>query len=101
MSDDAKETGIPWLTDPQREFLAHLTVVTLLPQLQQWKPHAGYTYQRLAHAMGDLADAGELEMRADDDHIRVLVHGESIVHADRDWLEYMAPRWQAAGTASN
>lgn len=92
MSDD----GIPWLTDPQRDFLAHLTVITLLPQMQRWKPDQGYTYQRLAHAMGDLADAGEVALEADDAGVCVLVHGESIVHAARDWLEWMTPRWVGA-----
>jgi hypothetical protein len=43
--------GIPWLTDPQRDFLAHLTVVTLLPQMQQWKPDREYTYDRLLDAL--------------------------------------------------
>jgi hypothetical protein len=71
-------------------------VQTLLPQMQEWKPHEGYTYDRLAGALGDLADAGELEMRADDANIWVFVHGRSIVHAARDWLEWMTPRWHAA-----
>jgi hypothetical protein len=30
MADD----GIPWLTDPQRDFLAHLSVITIQPQLK-------------------------------------------------------------------
>jgi hypothetical protein len=85
-----------WLTDPYRDFLAHLTVVTLLPQMQRWKPDQGYTYQRLAHAMGDLADAGEVEILGDQQDVYVLVHGEVIVHAARDWLEWMTPRWHGA-----
>ena len=92
MSDDR---GIPWLTDPQRNFLAHLTVVTLLPQMQEFKPERGYTYQRVAEALGDIDADGGIMLRADDDNVWVLVKGESIVHAARDWLEYMTPRWHA------
>ena len=92
MSDD----GIPWLTDPQREFLAHLLVVTLLPQMQQWKPDRAYTYERLSDALGDIADDGLMDMRADDHNVWVLICGRPMVHAARDWLEYMTPRWAAS-----
>ena len=95
MTDD----GIPWLTDPQRDFLAHLTVVTLLPQMQRLKPDRGYTYQRMAEALEDIAAAGEVSLRADNDNVWVLISGQSIVHAERDWLEWMTPRW--AGAARN
>jgi hypothetical protein len=93
MSDD----GIPWLTDPQQAFLAHLTVITLLPQMQEWKPDDGYTYDRLLDAMGDLAAAGEVDLRADQQDVYVLIRGQVIVHAARDWLEWMTPRWATAG----
>ena len=92
MSDE----GIPWLTDPQRDFLAHLTVLTLLPQMQQLKPDRGYTYERLSDALEDIAADGDISLRADDDNVWVLISGRSIVHAARDWLEYMTPRWHAA-----
>jgi hypothetical protein len=88
--------GIPWLTTPQRDFLAHLTVLTLLPQMQRLKPNHGYTYQRLADALGDIADEGLIDLRADDENVWVLISGESIVHAARDWLEWMTPRWTAS-----
>jgi hypothetical protein len=99
MSDDAKETDIPWLTDPQRDFLAHLTVLTLLPQMQRLKPDRGYTYGRLSEALGDIADEGMVDLRADDENVWVLISGQSIVHAERDWLEWAAANWNA--TASN
>jgi hypothetical protein len=38
-------------------------------------------------------------MRADNQNVWVRVCGESIVHAARDWLEWMTPRWIA--TQSN
>jgi hypothetical protein len=96
---DGTTTGIPWLTNPQRDFLAHLTVLTLLPQMQQLKPDRGYTYERLSEALGDIADQGMIDLRADDENVWVLISGESIVHAERDWLEWMTPRW--AGAESN
>ena len=101
MNDDVNETGIPWLTDPQREFLAHLTVVTLLPQLQEWKPDEGYTYDRLLHGLGAVAEDGDMDLTADNENVWVLIRGKVIVHAERDWLEWMAPRWHAADSASN
>jgi hypothetical protein len=92
MSDE----GIPWLTDPQRDFLAHLSVLTLLPQMQRLKPDQGYTYDRLSDALGDIANEGLIDLRADDENVWLLIHGQVIVHAARDWLEYMTPRWGAA-----
>jgi hypothetical protein len=92
MADD----GIPWLTNPQRDFLAHLTVITLLPQMQRLKPDCGYTYDRMSDALGEIADDGDITLRADHENVYVLIHGEVIVHAARDWLEYMTPRWTAA-----
>ena len=88
--------GIPWLTNPQRDFLAHLTTLTLLPQLQRLKPDAGYTYQRLSDALGTVAEDGDVTLRADDENVYVLISGRVIVHAARDWLEYMTPRWATA-----
>ena len=83
--------GIPWLTDPQRDFPAHLTTLTIQRQL---KPER--SYQRVSEALGELAEAGEVLLRADDENVWVLVHGESIVHAERDWLEWASQRWAAA-----
>jgi hypothetical protein len=79
--------GIPWLTDPQRNFLAHLAVVTIQPQLKPERPYA-----RISEALGDLADAGEVELRADDHNVWLLICGEVIVHAARDWLEWATAR---------
>jgi hypothetical protein len=90
MSDE----GIPWLTDPQREFLAHLLTTSIQRQL---KPER--SYQRILEALDDIAAEGLISMRADDENVWVFICGESIVHAARDWLEYMTPRW--AATHSN
>ena len=87
---------IPWLTDPQQAFLAHLLVVTLLPQMQELKPDAGYTYERMHEALADIAEAGDIDLRADDDNVWVIIRGQSIVHAAREWLEWMTPRWTRA-----
>ena len=92
------DEGIPWLTDPQRDFLAHLTVVTLLPQMQQLKPGHGYTYDRLSDALGEIADDGDVELRADHEDVYVLIRGRVVVHAARNWLEWMTPRWATAGS---
>jgi hypothetical protein len=98
--DDGTTTGIPWLTAPQRDFLAHLTVATLLPQMQEHKPDRGYTYERLSEALGDLADAGDVELLGDQQQVYVLIRGKPIVHADRGWLEYLTPRWGASPGAN-
>jgi hypothetical protein len=90
------DEGIPWLTTPQRDFLAHLTVITLLPQMQRLKPDRGYTYDRISDALGEIADDGDITLRADHENVYVLIHGEVIVHAARDWLEWMTERWTAA-----
>jgi hypothetical protein len=83
--------GIPWLTDPQRDFLAHLTVLTIQPQLKPPRSR-----ERIADALGELADQGEVLLRADDDNVRVIIHGQVIVHAARDWLQWATQRWAAA-----
>jgi hypothetical protein len=85
--DEVQETGIPWLTDPQRDFLAHLTVITIQPQL---KPPR--SYERISDALGALAEGGEVLLRADDRNVWVIICGEVIVHAARDWLEWAAAR---------
>jgi hypothetical protein len=91
---DEVQTGIPWLTDPQRDFLAHLLTLTIQRQL---KPER--SYERIAEALEDIAGDGLVSMRADDENVWVLVCGQSIVHAARDWLEWMTPQWTA--TQSN
>jgi hypothetical protein len=98
MSDDR---GIPWLTEPLQDFLAHLSVITLLPQMQEDKPDRGYTYAGLFNALSDLAEAGEVDLVGDEQDVYVVIHDQVIVHAARGWLEYMAPRWHAADSASN
>ena len=87
----SNDDGIPWLTDPQRDFLAYLTVITIQPQLKPAR-----SYQRIADALGELADQGEMLLRADDDNVFVIIHGQVVVHAARDWLEWATQRWTVA-----
>lgn len=94
--DEVRETGIPWLTDPQRELLAHLLTLCIQRQLP-----GGRTYQEVSDALADIDAAGMIDLHADYENVWVYVHGRSIVHAARDWLEWMAPQWHAAGSASN
>jgi len=84
--DEVDQTGIPWLTDSHRNFVAHLSTLTIQRQLDN--PHP---YDDVSDALGDLADAGEVLLRADDENVYVVIGGHVIVHAERDWLEYMTP----------
>ena len=83
--------AFPGSPTPQRDFLAHLTTLTIQRQL---KPEC--SYQRVSEALGELAEAGEVLLRADDDNVWVLICGRSIVHAERDWLAWATQRWAAA-----
>jgi hypothetical protein len=83
--------GIPWLTDAQRDFLAHLSTLCIQRQL---KPER--SYERVSDALGELADEGDVILRGDDDNVYVIVHGQVIVHAARDWLEWATQRWATA-----
>lgn len=79
--------GIPWLTTPQRDFLAHLSVLCIQRQLKPERP-----YDAISDALGELAGEGHVELRADDRNVWVLILGRSIVHAERDWLEWATQR---------
>jgi hypothetical protein len=85
------DPGIPWLTDPQRDFLAHLTTLTIQRQL---KPER--SYERVSAALGAVAQDGDVTLRADDENVYVLILGRVIAHAARDWLEWATERWVAA-----
>jgi hypothetical protein len=85
--------GIPWLTGPQRDFLAHLTTLRIQAQLKPAR-----SYARISEALGELAEAGQVELRADDENVWVFICGRWIVHCARDWLEWMTPQWAAAGS---
>jgi hypothetical protein len=98
--DDGLKTGIPWLTGPQRDFLAHLLAHLLTLSIQQQLP-GERSYREVSDALGDIADEGMIDLHADDENVWVYICGRSIVHAARDWLEWMTPRWHAAGSASN
>jgi len=84
MSNDMNETGIPWLTTRERDFLAHLSTITIQAQL---KPER--SYERISEALGELAEAGEVLLRADHENVYVVIHGRVIVHAARDWLRWV------------
>ena len=86
-----ENNGIPWLTDRQRNFLAHLTTLTIQRQL---KPER--SYQRISEALETIAARGEVLLRADYENVWVLIVGRSIVHAERDWLDWATQRWVAA-----
>lgn len=95
MNDDSaqppiEDRGIPWLTDPQRDFLAHLLTLTIQRQL---KPER--SYQRVAEALEEIDAEGDIVLRADHENVWALIRGRSIVHAARDWLEWITPRWHA------
>jgi hypothetical protein len=73
--------GIPWLTNRERDFLAHLTALSIARQV----PHS---YAAVAEALDQLAGEGQVSLRADDDNVWVLIAGHSVVHAARDWLRW-------------
>ena len=77
------DRGIPWLTTRERDLLAHLSVLTVQAQLKPAR-----SYERISDAMGELADRGEVLLRADDENVWVVVDGVPIVHAARDWLRW-------------
>ena len=84
MSEHARPVdGIPWLTNRERDYLAHLTVVVVARQV----PHS---YAAVAEALDSLAGEGQVRLRADDDNVWVLIAGRVIVHAARDWLRWAA-----------
>jgi hypothetical protein len=85
------EDGIPWLTGRERDLLAHLTTITIQRQLKPAR-----SYERVSEALGEIADDGQVLLRADDDNVWVLICGRVIVHAARDWLEWATRRWAAA-----
>jgi hypothetical protein len=89
--DDDVTVGIPWLTGPQRDFLAHLTTLSIQQQLKPAR-----SYERVAEALDSIAEEGRVSMRADDENVWVLICGRSIVHAARDWLEWATERWTSA-----
>lgn len=73
--------GIPWLTGRERDFLAHLTTVTIARQV----PHG---YAAVSEALEQLGGEGHVKLRADDGNVYVVVAGRVIVHAARDWLRW-------------
>ena len=75
--------GTPWLTDRERDFLAHLTTLTIARQVS-------HGYDAVSEALEELAGKGEVQLRADDANVWVLIAGRVIVHAARDWLRWAA-----------
>jgi hypothetical protein len=90
------DEGIPWLTNHQRDFLAHLTTVTILRQILDKGLKGPRTYDRVSDALGEIAEGGDVTLRGDDENVWVLICGESIVHCERDWLEWAAQNWTTA-----
>jgi hypothetical protein len=82
-----------WLTDLQRDFLAYLTVITIQPQLKHEQ-----SFDDVCDALGEMAGEGEVRLLGDQEDVYVVIAGRVIVHAARDWLEWMTPRWAAAGS---
>jgi hypothetical protein len=76
-----------WLTDPHRDYLAYLTVLTIQPQLEHEHP-----FDDVADALGALAGRGEVHLLGDQENIYVFIGGELIVHAARDWLDEAVAR---------
>jgi hypothetical protein len=89
--EDGTTTGIPWLTDPQRAFLAHLTTLCIQRQLPKER-----SYREVVEALQEIDDAGDIVLRADYENVWVLIAGETIVHAERDWLEWASTKWNTA-----
>jgi hypothetical protein len=94
--DEVQETGIPWLTDPQRNFLGHLTTLCLLSQIREKGLKGPQTYAAVSDALDQIAEDGDMMLRADHENVWVLILGQSIVHCERDWLEWAAAHWNAA-----
>jgi hypothetical protein len=88
------------LTDPERELLADLTVLTLLPQMQQLRPEQSYTYERIADAVAGAAEDGMVTLVGNAFDVWVIIRGRPIVHAARDWLAWQALKFERAA-ASN
>jgi hypothetical protein len=79
--------GLSDLTTIERDLLAHLTVLTIQSQLKTpWR----HSYDRVADALGEIANDGEVDLVGNDRDVWVYIRGRVIVHAARDWL-----RWQA------
>jgi hypothetical protein len=90
------DRGIPWLTDPQRDFIAHLTTVCILGQIQSKGLKGPQTYASVSDALGQIAEDGEIDLRADDRNIWVIICGRPMVHCERDWLEWASAKWNTA-----
>jgi len=77
--------GIPWLTNRERDLLAHLSTITVQRQLKPAR-----SYQRVSDALAEIAEDGQVLLRADDANVYVVICGRVIVHAARDWLRWAA-----------
>ena len=50
------------------------------------------SHDDLCDALGDLAGRGEVKVLGDQEDVYVLIGGELIVHAARDWLDEAVAR---------
>ena len=71
------------LTDRERSLLCYLAVRTIASQ-------TGADEQTAADALDQLAAEGRVAISGDRHDIYLVAAGNSIVHAARDWLRYMA-----------
>lgn len=72
------------LTDAERSLLLYLAVRTIADQMPGW------THERAATALDELAERGEVHLRGDAVDVHVRVRGRDLVHATREWLSFMA-----------
>lgn len=75
--------GISGLTARERDCLAWLTVRTVAERLP-----GEHSHEALSEALGELADQGQVLLRADADNVWVTIDGMPIVHAARNWLRW-------------
>ena len=54
------------------------------------------SHDDLCDALGDLAANGEVRVLGDHQDVYVVIGGQVIVHAARDWLEWAGGNWAAA-----
>ena len=88
MTDEDRVAVRRYLTDQERDLLAFLTTRTLGHEL-------GWTDERAAEALEELASRGEVIYRGDELDAYVAVGGRDIVHCTREWLSFIATAFDA------
>jgi hypothetical protein len=85
--------GLADLSGPERDLLAHLTVLTIQAQLKPAR-----SYERVCDALAEIAGDGDVELVGNDRDVWVHIRGREIVHAARDWLRWTALQVERAGS---